>query len=168
MSEVSCGSMLLALMLSPTQFFKGSLDTVSSLHVPPYTSSCYRFLKFLEQFLPSLRDTFTGIALRRSGILFQFLWGVSGPPEAQLTHTLSNFHCLIHEIYLINHHSSLEHAIYGTSCLLAFLSLTNCHVSNLRSINLIWYLSPLSFSLSSFSPVGALYRPPWPSPGITH
>ena len=161
MSEVSCGSMLWALMLSPTQSFKGSLDTVSSLHVSPYTSSCYRFLKFLEQFLPSFRDTFTGITLRQSGRLFLFLWGVSGPPEAQLTHTLSNFHCLIHELYPTNHHSSLEHAIYGTSCLLlAFLNLTTCHLSNLRSINLISYLSPLSFSLSSFSPVRALYRPP--------
>ena len=36
------------------------------------------------------------------------------------------------------YHSSLEHATYGTSCLpLAFLNLTTCHLSNLRSINLI-------------------------------
>ena len=41
-------------------------------------------------------------------------------------------HCLIHELYLTNHHSSQEHATYGTSCLLlAFLSPTTCHLSNL-------------------------------------
>ena len=39
---------------------------------------------------------------------------------------------------LTNRHSSLEHAIDGTSCLLpAFLSPTTCHLSNIRSINLI-------------------------------
>ena len=53
--------------------------------------------------------------LRRSGILFQFLRGVSGPPEAQLIHTLSKFHCLIHKLYLTKHHSSQEHEIDGTS-----------------------------------------------------
>ena len=62
--------------------------------------------------------------------------------------------CLIHEPCPpppTNHHSSLEHATYGTSCLpLAFLSLTTCHLSNPRSINLVWSLSPLSLSLSSF------------------
>ena len=58
---------------------------------------------------------------------------------------------LIHRFYLTNHHSSLEHAIYATSCLLlAFLNLTACHHSNLRSISLIWSLSPLSHLLSSF------------------
>ena len=42
-------------------------------------------------------------------------------------------------------------ATYGTSCLpLAFLNLTTCHLSNPRSINLIWSLSPLSLSLLSF------------------
>ena len=42
------------------------------------------------------------------------------------------------QLYLINHHSSQEHAIYGPSCLLlAFRSPTTCHLSNLRSINLI-------------------------------
>ena len=68
------------------------------------------------------------------------------------THSnLSNFHCLLHELYPTNHHSSLEHAIYGTSCLLlAFLNPTTCHLSNLRSINLILSLSPLSCCLSSF------------------
>ena len=69
-------------------------------------------------------------------------------------HALSKFHCLLHELYLANHHSSLEHAICGTSCLLlAFLNLTTCHLSNPRSINLIWSLSPLyplSLLLSSF------------------
>ena len=54
-----------------------------------------------------------------------------GPPEAQLIHT--KFHCLIHELYLTNHHSSQAHATYGTSCLLlAFLSPTTCHLSNVR------------------------------------
>ena len=58
--------------------------------------------------------------------------------NAQLTHILSKFHCLIHELYLTNHHSSQEHATYGTSCLpLAFLNLTIGHLSNPRSINLI-------------------------------
>ena len=60
------------------------------------------------------------------------------PPEAQLIHTLSKFHCLIHELCPTSHSSSLEHATYGTSCLpLAFLILTTCHPSNPRSINLI-------------------------------
>ena len=63
----------------------------------------------------------------------------------------SKFLCLTHKIYPIDHHSSLEHAIYGTSCLLlAFLDLTTCHLSNLRSMKLISSLSPLSLSLSSF------------------
>ena len=44
---------------------------------------------------------------------------------------------LSHKLYLKNHHSSQEHAINGTSCLLAFLSPKTCHLSNLRSINLI-------------------------------
>ena len=56
-----------------------------------------------------------GIALRRSEILFLFLWGVSGPPETQLIHTLSKFHCLLHELHPTNHHSSQEVAIYGAS-----------------------------------------------------
>ena len=68
----------------------------------------------------------------------QGYYGVSGPPEAQLIYTLSKCHCLLHEPYLTNHHSSQEHAIYGTSCLLlAFLNLTTCHLSNKSSINLI-------------------------------
>ena len=88
--------------------------------------------------LPIFIYTFTGIVLRRSGRLFLFLGGVSEPPEAQLIHTLSMFHCLIHELCPTNHHSSLEHATYGTSCVpLAFLNLTTCHLSNPRSINFI-------------------------------
>ena len=76
--------------------------------------------------LEPIPDTFTGIAPRRSGILFQFLWSVSEPQEAQLIHTLSKFHCICHKLYLTNHHSSLEHAIDETSCLLlASLNLTN-------------------------------------------
>ena len=72
---------------------------------------------------------------------------MSGPPEAQLIHTLSKFHCLLHELYLTNHHSSQEHAIYGTSCLLlAFPSPTTCHLSNIRSINLILSLSSSLFA----------------------
>ena len=64
-----------------------------------------------------------------------------------------------------NHHSSLEHAIYGTSCLLhAFLHPTTCHLSNLRSVNLVWSPSPLSHSLFPSSIVGALCRPPCPFP----
>ena len=109
--------------------------------------------------IQSLKDTnqdhtwliiFTGIALRSSGILFQFLCGVLEEPEAQLIHTLfSMFHCLIHELYPKNHHSSPEHAIYGTSCLLlAFMNVTY-HLSNIRSINLILSLFPLILSLSS-------------------
>ena len=62
--------------------------------------------------------------------------------EAQLIHTLSKFQSLLHELYLTNHHSSQEHAIYGTSCLLlAFLNLTTCHISNLRSLHFILSLS---------------------------
>ena len=68
-------------------------------------------------------------------------------------------HCLIHELYLTNHHSFKEHAIYGTSTLLlAFLNPTTCHLSNLRSISL--YLFP---SLSLW----VLYRLPWPLLNIT-
>ena len=79
----------------------------------------------------------------------------------------SKFHCLLREIYLTNHHSSQEHAIYGTSCLpLAFMSPTTCHLYYLRSINLILSLCPLSCSLSSY--VGAFYRPPQPFLNITH
>ena len=44
----------------------------------------------------------------------------------------------------------ISYATYGASCLLAFLSPTTCHLSNLRSINLILSLYPLSCSLSSF------------------
>ena len=88
---------------------------------------------------------------------------MSEQPEAQLIPNLSKFHCLIHELYHTNHHSSLEHAIYGTSCLLlAVLNPTARHHSTLTSISLI--LSPLllafHFLLSSF--FRALYRPPWP------
>ena len=76
------------------------------------------------------------VALCESRYAWKQLRGVSGPPEAQLVHTLSKFYCLLHEFYLINHHSPQEHAIYGTSCLLlAFLNLTTCHLSNLRSIS---------------------------------
>ena len=47
--------------------------------------------------------------------------------------TRSKFRCLMHEPCPTNHHSSLEHATYGTSCLpLAFLNLTTCHLSHLR------------------------------------
>ena len=42
----------------------------------------------LPKFIFNPNFTFTGIALRRSHILFMFLWGVSGTPEAQLTHIL--------------------------------------------------------------------------------
>ena len=46
---------------------------------------------------------------------------------------------------------SQEHAFDGTSCLLlAFLSPTTCHLSNLRLINLTLSIYPLSCSLSSF------------------
>ena len=67
-----------------------------------------------------------------------------------------------------NHHSSLEHANNGASCLLlAFLNPTTCHLSNLRSINLIGsLLLPFCFLLCSF--FGALYRPPWPFLNLTH
>ena len=77
---------------------------------------------------------FTGTALRRSERLFLLRLGVSGPLEAQLIHTFSNkFRCLSQELYLANYHSSVEHAIYGMSCLLlAFLNPATCHLSNLR------------------------------------
>ena len=56
----------------------------------------------------------------------------------RLVGDLSKFLCLLHELYPINHHSSQEHAIYGTFCLLlAFLNLTSCPLSNIRSITLI-------------------------------
>ena len=39
------------------------------------------------------------------------------PLYPQLIHILSNFNCLLYELYLTNHHSSQENARYGTSCL---------------------------------------------------
>ena len=97
-----------------------------------------------------------GLAIRRSGILFLFLGGVSETPDARLNHTLSKFHYPIHELHPTNHHSSQERAIYGTSCLLlAFPNPTTRHLSNLRSINLILSSSPLNLALLS-SLVGAL------------
>ena len=83
--------------------------------------------------------------------------------EACLDHqkiTLSKFHRLIHKIYPTNHHSSQEHAFYGTYCyLLPSLSSKTFPFSNLRSINLIRPPSPLSLLLSSI--VGDLHSPPW-------
>ena len=90
---------------------------------------------------------------------------MSGRPEAQLIHTLSKFHCLLHELYPTDHHSSQEHAVYGTHCHLpAFLPY---HLSNLRSINLILSPFPLNLPLLS-SVVGAFYRPPWPFRNMIH
>ena len=146
------------------------LDLFVSSTIPtsPNISNFFLISVYLE-ILPSFTDTFTGIAFRRSGILFLFLCGVSASPETQLIYILSKFHCLIYELYLTNHHSSQEHAIYGTFCIfLAFLNPTTCYLSNLRSINLIWSLSPLSCSLSSFFLCWASYRPPCPFPNITH
>ena len=108
----------------------------SKVLTSPNHSSLFPIVLYLDIF-PSFRDTLTCMSLRRSGILFPVLSGVSGPPAAQLIHTLSKFHCLLHKLYLTNHHSSIEHAIYGTSGLLAFLSRTTCYLSNLRSIYLI-------------------------------
>ena len=84
------------------------------------------------------------------------LWLVEESNSRPLRHESAsairhNKYAILHELFLTNHHSSLEHAIYGTSCLLlAFLSPTTCHLSNLRSINLILSLSPLSCLLSFF------------------
>ena len=75
---------------------------------------------------------------------------MSGPTLARLIHTLSKFHCLLHKLYLINHHSPQERAIYGTSrLLLPFLHPTTWLFSNLRSTNLILSPSLLSLSLPS-------------------
>ena len=61
--------------------------------------------------------------------------------------------------------SSQGHAVYGTSCLLAFLDPTTRHILTLRSINLIWFSSPLSLSFSSsFLCWGFVYWPPWSFP----
>ena len=122
--------------------------------------------KKLEIF-PSFTENFMDIALRRSEMPFLFLLDVSEPPEAQLIHTLSKFHYLTLELYPTDRHSSLECAIDGRSCLLfAFLNPKTCHLSNLRSINLISSLFPVSLSLFLSSIVGALHRPPWPFPNI--
>ena len=73
---------------------------------------------------------------------------MSETPEARATHTLSKFHCPIYQLYPINHHSSRERAIYGTSCLLlAFPNPTTCPLSNLGSSNLILTL-PLFSNMS--------------------
>ena len=75
-----------------------------------------------------------------------------------------------HELYPTNHNSSLEHAIYGTYCLLlAFLNLKKiCHLSNLRSIKLISSPSPLSLSLSSFFLCCGFVWATMAFPNITH
>ena len=55
-------------------------------------------------------------------------------------HTVSEFHCLLQELYPMNHHSSQEDAIKGTSCLLlAFLNPTICHLfkSKISKLDLI-------------------------------
>ena len=75
---------------------------------------------------------------------------VSGPPEAQRIHTISKFHFLLHELYPTNHHSSQEHAVLWNVLPPCFPEYYNCHLSNLRSINVIRSLSPLIPSLSSF------------------
>ena len=75
-----------------------------------------------------------------------------------------NGHCLIHELYP-SHHSFLEHATYGTSCLsLAFLNPTTCHLSNLRLINKSDLSLLLAFRFLLSPSVGALDRPPWHFP----
>ena len=80
--------------------------------------------RFLVGDLSIFSDTFMDIALRRSGVKFLLLCGISGPLDALPTHTISKFHYLIPELYPTNHHSSQEYAIYGTSCLfVAFLNL---------------------------------------------
>ena len=61
-------------------------STILTFQIPP-TSSHRRLVADLSIFYRS----FTGIALMRSGVLFLFLWGVSGPPEARLTHSLFKF-----------------------------------------------------------------------------
>ena len=77
-----------------------------------------------------------------------------------------NLYIYIH-ISSASHYSSQEHATYGTSCLLPrFLNPTNFPVSNLSSINVILFLSPLSSSPSSF--VGNFHRPPWLLPNRTY
>ena len=100
-------------------------------------------------------------AILQDFVLYRFIKEVVEGISAVL------LHCILHELYLTNHKSSLEHAICKTSCLLlAFLSPKTCHLSSLRSLKLILYLYPLSCSLSSY--VGALYRSPWPFLNITH
>ena len=67
----------------------------------------------------------------------------------------------IHKLYLTSHHSSQEHAIYGTSFLLRPFSYpSNFPLQNPKSISSNLSPSPLSFSFSSFA--GALCRPLWP------
>ena len=85
----------------------------------------------------------------------------------QLVHTLSKFRSLVHELYPTR--SSLEHAIYGTSCLLpSILNLTTCHHSNLRLINWSYLSLLLAFQSPLSSLVGALCRQLWPFLKITH
>ena len=82
-----------------------------------------------------------------------FLWIGEHPSHLNLCNLKpsTNSFPLLHQLYLINKHSFQEHASYGTSCLLlGFLSPTTGHRSYLRSIDLTWFLSPLSISLSSF------------------
>ena len=129
---------------APKPFVSSTIPTTLNLSYP------FPIIVYLDIF-PSFTDTFTGIAFMSSGVLFLFLWGVSEPSETWLIHTVSKLHCLIHELYPTNHHLFLEHAIYETSCLLLpFPNRTICHLSILRSISLIWHLSPLSLALSSF------------------
>ena len=121
------------------------------------------------QAFPSITYISTGVAPRKLVIIFLMsLSFTSIRSTVRLTDPLSKFQYLIHELYPTNHHSFLEHEIYGASCLLlAFLDLTTCHLSNLRYINLILSPSPLSLSLSSFFQCWAFYRPTWPVSNIT-
>ena len=71
-------------------YFMCTIKIVWSLkHYTPCKDTEIMSLDTLVREGPSFTDTFTGIALK----------GVSGPPEAQIIHTLSKFQYLINKLY---------------------------------------------------------------------
>ena len=143
------------------------LDKVHSkairlINSPSLTKSLQRSFHFFT-------DTFTGIALRRSDIIHVPLRRVR--TTRSLNHSypfqvsLPISRTLSHKSSFIPRTCNLWNVL-PSSC---FLNLTTCHLSNLRSIDLIWSPSLLLafyFLFSSF--IGVLHMPPWPFLNITH
>ena len=92
---------------------------------------------------------------------------MSGPPEAQLIHTLSKFHCPIHEI-------SQKSSFIPRTCNLRNVLPSSCFPesynlpsfkSKINKLDLISLSSLLlAFRFLLYPNAGALHWPPWPFP----